>query len=202
MELPIHYEDRPVATISADANATQLAYDAVWLSSPDRFPVSLAMPLQSEAYGAELVLPWLLNLPPEGEPLRAMTRTLGTAPEDALGLTAQTGNDLAGALSIAPKQQGGEAGYRPISDDNALERVFDELPSRPFLIGEEGVSMSLAGAQDKLPVTLIDGQITVPIKGAPSTHILEPDNPRLPGIVQKKPSAWFWPGVSASMLPP
>lgn len=186
MELPIHYEDRPVATISADANATQLAYDAVWLSSPDRFPVSLAMPLQSEAYGAELVLPWLLNLLPEGDPLRAMTRALGTAPEDALGLIAQTGNDLAGALSIAPKQPGGEAGYRPISDDNALERVIDELPSRPFLVGEEGVSMSLAGAQDKLPVALINREIAVPINGAPSTHILKPDNPRLPGSIQSE----------------
>src|SRR3546814_1804208 len=51
-----------------------------------------------------------MNLLPEGEPLRAMTRALGAAPEDALGLIAQTGNDLAGALSIAPQQPRGEPG--------------------------------------------------------------------------------------------
>ncbi|WP_268238458.1 HipA N-terminal domain-containing protein [Novosphingobium indicum] len=45
-------------------------------SSPDRFPLSLAMPLQSEAYDGKLVLPWLMNLLPEGEPLRAMTSPL------------------------------------------------------------------------------------------------------------------------------
>src|SRR3546814_13280781 len=46
--------------------------------------------------------------------------------------------------------------------------------------------MSLAGAQEKLPVAVIDGQITVPINGAPSTQILKPDNPRLPGSVQNE----------------
>ena len=183
MNLPVHYEDRLVATISADAQATRLTYQDAWLTSPDRFPVSLAMPLRPEPYGGELVLPWLLNLLPEGEPLRAMTRALGAAPEDALGLIARTGSDLAGALSIAPQPPHGEPGYRAIPDAAALERIIADLPARPFLIGEDGVAMSLAGAQEKLPVALIDGQIAIPINGAPSTHILKPDNPRLPGSV-------------------
>ena len=186
MELPVHYEDRLVATISADGKATRLAYDAAWLTSPDRFPVSLTMPIRPDPYDSEQVLPWLMNLLPEGEPLRAMTRALGAAPEDALGLIAQTGNDLAGALSIAPQAPRGEPGYRPVPDIDALERIINDLPARPFLVGEEGVSMSLAGAQDKLPVALIDGQVAVPVNGAPSTHILKPDNPRLPGSVQNE----------------
>lgn len=144
------------------------------------------MPIRPEPYEGEQVLPWLMNLLPEGEPLRAITRALGAAPEDALGLIAQTGNDLAGALSIAPQQPRGEPGYRPIPDAGALERIIEELPARPYLVGEDGVSMSLAGAQEKLPVAIIDGQIAVPINGAPSTHILKPDNPRLPGSVQNE----------------
>jgi serine/threonine-protein kinase HipA len=43
--------------------------------------------------------------------------------------------------------------------------------------------MSLAGVQDKLPVSLVDGRIAVPVHGAPSTHILKPDNQRLGGSV-------------------
>lgn len=185
MDLPIHFDRWLVAMISADEHETRLTYDNAWLAAPDRFPVSLAMPLQTEPYGDELVLPWLMNLLPEGGPLRAMTRALGAAPEDALGLIAETGNDLAGALSIALKPQG-EAGYRAIPNADALERIINELPARPFLVGEDGVSMSLAGAQDKLPVALIDGQLAVPINGAPSTHILKPDNPRLPSSVQNE----------------
>lgn len=186
MDLPVHFEDRLVATISADAQATRLAYADAWTSSAESFPISLAIPIRPEPYDGDQVLPWLMNLLPEGEPLRAMTRALGAAPEDALGLIAQTGNDLAGALSIAPQQPRGEPGYRTIPDAGALERIIEELPARPFLVGEDGVSMSLAGAQEKLPVAVIDGQITVPINGAPSTQILKPDNPRLPGSVQNE----------------
>jgi serine/threonine-protein kinase HipA len=186
VEVPIHYEDRRVATISADGQATHLAYDDAWLVSADRFPVSLAMPIRPEPYDGMLVLPWLMNLLPEGEPLRAMTRALGAAPEDALGLIAQTGSDLAGALSMAPQPTRGEPAYRKIPDADALERILNELPARPFLVGEDGVSMSLAGAQEKLPVAVIDGRIAVPTNGAPSTHILKPDNPRLPGSVQNE----------------
>jgi hypothetical protein len=100
------------------------------------------------------VLPWLMNLLPEGEPLRAMTRVLGAAPEDVLGLIAETGTDLAGALRIAPTKSPGAAGYREVPDAGALERIITDLPARPFLVDEDGVSMSLAGTQDKLPVAL------------------------------------------------
>ncbi|MBX6330021.1 MAG: HipA domain-containing protein [Pseudolabrys sp.] len=43
-----------------------------------------------------------------------------------------------------------------------------------MLAGEEGVRLSLAGAQDKLPVLVVDGRIALPLHGAPSTHILKP----------------------------
>ena len=82
---------------------------------------------------------------PKGEPLRAMTRALGASPEDALGLIAQTDNDLAGALSIAPQQPRGEPGYRPIPYADALERIIEELPG---LVDADGrpVALRLTGA--------------------------------------------------------
>src|SRR3546814_20850036 len=109
-----------------------------------------------------------MNLLPEGEPLRAMTRALGAAPEDALGLIAQTGNDLAGALSIAPQQPRGEPGYRTIPDAGALKRIIEALPARPLLVGEAGVSVSLAGAPEKLPVPVVDGPTPLPLNGETS----------------------------------
>lgn len=184
--LPVHLGDQRVATIQATTQGATLMYEAAWLSNPDRFPISLSMPLQHEPHGSDLVWPWLMNLLPEGEPLRAMTRVLGAAPEDALGVVARVGEDLAGALRIAPQPPTGEPGYRAIPDGAALGRIIDELPARPFLAGDEGVSMSLAGAQDKLPVALVEGRIAVPIHGAPSTHILKPDNPRLAGSVHNE----------------
>jgi serine/threonine-protein kinase HipA len=185
-ELPVHFEQRRVATIVADAHTTTLTYDDAWRGAPDRFPVSLSMPLGAEPYGGERVFPWVMNLLPEGDPLRAMTRALGAAPEDVLGLIAETGADLAGALTIGERKPTGELGYRSIPDEYALERILNELPARPFLVGENGVSMSLAGAQEKLPVAVVEGRIALAVNGAASTHILKPDNPRLAASVQNE----------------
>lgn len=186
MQLPVHYKDRQVATIVADAGEVRLTYQPDWLGAADRFPISLTMPLGEARYEQDLVLPWLMNLLPEGEPLRAMTRALGASPEDVLGLIMETGGDLAGALSIGPTDYDGPPGYRTVPDAAALERIISDLPARPFLVGEDGVSMSLAGAQDKLPVALYDDSLAIPVNGAPSTHILKPDNPRLVDSVQNE----------------
>ena len=186
MDLPVSYAGRPVATIIADAERTDLFYHSDWQTAADRFPISIAMPVRPAPYSAELVLPWLMNLLPEGEPLRAMTRVLGMSGEDVIGLIVETGNDLAGALSIASRSWPGAPDYRLVPGSEALERIITELPARPFLVDEEGVSMSLAGAQDKLPVHWDGAKLSVPLNGAPSTHILKPDNSRLPGSVQNE----------------
>lgn len=185
-DLPVQYDDRRIATITGDAGDTRLIYDEQWRRANDAFAVSLTMPLTASSYDGEIVLRWLINLLPEGEPLRAMTRMLGAAAEDVLGLIAQTGSDLAGALSIAPRTMPGDPALRRIPDETALEKIIQDLPARPFLVDEDGVSMSLAGAQDKLPVVLNGDRLAIPVNGAASTHILKPDNPRLLGSVQNE----------------
>lgn len=186
MILPITYEGRLVAMIEAEGDRCELRYSGDWLVAPDNFPVSLTMPIGETSFDAAIVIPWLMNLLPEGEPLRAMARALGASTEDVLGLVLETGGDLAGALAIGDHQASGEPDYRSLGDTAALERIINELPVRPFLADQEGVTMSLAGAQDKLPVALRDDQLTIPVNGAASTHILKPDNSRLIGSVQNE----------------
>lgn len=181
----LFHRDSPVAELTPPPTGPTLTYDEAWRGSSDAFPVSLSMPMDQEAWPPEVVVPWLLNLLPEGEPMRAMQRALGIAQEDVLGLISAAAGDLAGALRVGGLR-GEEGGYRPVSSPEDLERVIGELPRKPFLAGDEGVTMSLAGAQDKLPVALLAGQIAVPLDGAPSTHILKPENPRLPGSVQNE----------------
>lgn|GEM_PF-5097841 len=47
-------------------------------------------------------------------------------------------------------------------DEGKLLRLLDEMPKRPMLAGEEGLRLSLAGAQDKLPVVAKGDRIGFP----------------------------------------
>ena len=45
--------------------------------------------------------------------------------------------------------------------------MLDMLPSRPLLAGEDGLRLSLAGAQSKVPVVLADRAVALPVPGQP-----------------------------------
>jgi serine/threonine-protein kinase HipA len=186
MSIPVFYETVPVGMIDVTEDGPAFTYDPAWPSVRGAFPVSLRIPLAAKEAPPSVMVPWLMNLLPEGAPLLAVGRNLGMAPQDVLGIVEKVGRDTAGALSIGRRRSGEAPGYRPVPDDTALERIIEELPAKPFLAGEEGVSMSLAGAQEKLPVAMVDGKIAIPVNGAPSTHILKPDNRRLYGSVQNE----------------
>jgi serine/threonine-protein kinase HipA len=177
----IYYENWPVARLE-DQDGLSLIYDAAWEQRASAFPLSLTMPMRAGSHGPEQVMPWLANLLPETH-LSEIGQQLKVSPQNILGLLMRVGRDTAGAFSIGePRREGNN--FRIVDDEAALERIIDELPERPFLIGERGVSMSLAGVQDKLPVYIgPDGRIGIPLDGTPSTHILKPDIKRLAGSV-------------------
>jgi serine/threonine-protein kinase HipA len=186
-DLAVYFEQRLVGVIKVDGKGPAFIYDRTWIGTRGAFPISTTMPLGPEPFGAAIFLPWAANLLPESEQLRAVGQFLGMSPNDVVGLLSEIGRDTAGALSIG-KPGGTSAVYwRPIEAEVELERVIEELPSKPFLVGEEGVSMSLAGVQSKLAVGVDDrGRICVPTVGSPSTHILKPDSERLPGGVHNE----------------
>lgn len=60
------------------------------------------------------------------------------------------------------------------SADEGVIAILDELPRHPMLAGRDGLRLSLAGAQDKLPVVFDGDRIGLPRNGTPSSHILKP----------------------------
>jgi len=185
--LPVYFEQRRVGTIEVDKNGPGFAYDPGWVKLRGAFPISTTMPLKSERIAPDVFLPWAANLLPENEQLRTLGQILGMTRSDVIGLLSAIGGDTAGALSIGQPGRTGSVLWRPVASGDDLERVMEELPNKPFLVGEEGVSMSLAGAQTKLAVSVDDtGRICIPMNGSPSTHILKPDTPRLVGGVQNE----------------
>jgi serine/threonine-protein kinase HipA len=145
------------------------------------------MPLGPRRIPPGTFYPWATNLLPEAKQLTAIGRQLGAAPQDVIAILSEIGRDTAGALSIGQPGSVAPGQWRPVKTAKDLERILEELPKKPFLVGEEGVSMSLAGVQSKIGVSLdARGRIAIPIEGAPSTHILKPDAPELFGSVQNE----------------
>jgi serine/threonine-protein kinase HipA len=185
--LPVYFEQRLVGTIDVSKAGPGFTYDEGWIRLRGAFPISTTMPLRLDGVGPDIFLPWAANLLPENEQLRTLGQLLGMARSDVVGLLSAIGGDTAGALSIGQPGRTSSVQWRPLATPDELEAVLEDLPNKPFLVGEEGVSMSLAGAQSKLAVAVDEShRICIPMNGSPSTHILKPDAPRLPGGVQNE----------------
>ena len=185
--LPVYFEDYAVGEIRSDEEGPHFAYAPAWQELRGAFPVSLTMPLDRREVAPAIFAPWAANLLPEAAQLNAVGRHLGVAPADVVGLLAEIGRDTAGALSFGAPGATAPDQWRAIESEAALERIIEELPRKPFLAGDDGVSMSLAGVQTKIAVAVDSaGTLHIPLNGSPSTHILKPDADRLLGSVENE----------------
>jgi len=205
--VPIWFDGLAVGQVDVTADGSlSLRYAERWLQTTGAFPLSVTMPLRADPYPSDVISPWLANLLPEEEQLHVLTRSLGLDQADVLAVLTEIGGDTAGALSFGAATDRALWAYAPLTTfydtadpHQALERHFEDLGRRPFLVGEEGVRQSLAGGQKKSALAVLgpdgapvlrlpeeDDVLAVPLNGAPSTLIVKPDNPNLPGITENE----------------
>jgi serine/threonine-protein kinase HipA len=153
-------------------------------------PLSQSLPLQAEPFDDRATRPYFAGLLPEGEQRRLVAKVLQASRQNDFALLDGLGGECAGAVTLLePGQQPAAAGSLPATeavrwlDEPALRQLLADMPQRPMRAGEEGLRLSLAGAQDKLPVVVDGTRIGLPLYGAPSTHILKPPIPGIDGSV-------------------
>jgi len=182
------WSDRRIAgELAIDrGGAMHFSYAADWLADPSARALSHALPKQEHAFGDALCKAVFGGLLPEEGQRTAIARALGVSPDNPFRLLAALGGDVAGALAFLP--DGEEPPLTPEGEpteplaDAALADLIGRLPRVPMLAGEGGARLSLAGAQGKLPVVLIEGAIAVPRIGEASTHLIKPEPDRFPGL--------------------
>lgn len=167
-----------VGRLDQTAGRVTFTYDAGWLAGPHAVPLSASLPLQEKPFDDRAARPFFAGLLPEQDKREQVARAIGVSERNDFALLDALGGECAGAVSFThpgekPIEQGTDLDYRML-DDRELATIIDKLPERPLLAGEEGIRLSLAGAQDKLPVLVVDGRIALPLHGAPSSHILKP----------------------------
>ena len=125
---------------------------------------------------------------PEEKNREIIASILGISARNDFALLEQIGGECAGAVTFIPAGSTlpvGKPEYRPLGEAELAE-ILRELPRRPLMAGSKDIRLSLAGAQNKLAVHVEDGNISLPLQNAPSTHVLKPAIPRFAGLVQNE----------------
>jgi serine/threonine-protein kinase HipA len=147
--------------------------------------LSVALPLvEGLPPTADRVRSFFNGLLPEGFGRDELTRRFNLRPRDVIGLLRELGEDCAGAVLALPERAvppTDAARYHELSDVGLAELIA-QLPVAPLgMVTEPVTRKSLAGMQPKLLLTrLPSGSWAYSTNGAPSTHILKPEEPEYP----------------------
>lgn len=171
------FADR-VGTLALVEGRLNFCYAPGWLSLPDAVALSTSLPLQAEPFDDHEARPFFAGLLPEGRMRRLIALQFQVSNQNDFALLDHIGGECAGAVTFLEPGQVLPAPSHPddvqwLSDKEVIA-VLDELPRRPMLAGFDGLRLSLAGAQDKLPVVFDGVRIGLPRNGTPSSHILKP----------------------------
>ncbi|QKE39183.1 type II toxin-antitoxin system HipA family toxin [Ferrovum myxofaciens] len=171
------FADR-AGTLTLVAGRLAFCYDPNWLSRPQAVALSVSLPLQAEPFDDHKTRPFFAGLLPEGQMRRLIAQQFQVSNQNDFALLDHIGGECAGAVTFLEPGQALPASTQCediqwLSNEEVIA-ILDELPHRPMLAGKDGLRLSLAGAQDKLPVVFDGARIGLPHNGTPSSHILKP----------------------------
>jgi len=184
--LDVYLHRRPVGQLIQDENGQMVfRYADAWLDAAGAVGLSHSLPLRREPFGRNECRGFFAGLLPDDSKRQIIARNLGISARNDFAMLEQIGGECAGAVTFVPEGQSlpeHDCSYRQLTSEQ-LARLLKELPRRPLMAGEDGVRLSLAGAQDKIAVHVAGDQISLPLGGTPSTHILKPAIEYYEGIV-------------------
>jgi len=188
--LVVWWDARIVGELTQDRHGDLgFAYAAEWIADPSAPALSASLAKRTEPFSRRECRPFFSGLLPEESQRQAVAQALGVSPANDFALLDRLGGDVAGALQLLPPGEipAAPSAVTPIAlDDEELVKLLDRLPVRPLLAGEAGLRLSLAGAQAKLPVVLVNGAVALPSPGQPTTHILKPPIARFPATTENE----------------
>ncbi len=177
-ELEVWLFAERVGTLALVDGRLNFWYAPDWLSRKDVVALSASLPLQAEPFDDRKTRPFFAGLLPEGQMRRLIAQQFQVSGQNDFALLNHIGGDCAGAVTFF---EPGRALPVPLRSDEVqwlsneeVIALLDELPRRPMLAGKDGLRLSLAGAQDKVPVVFDGLRIGLPLNGTPSSHILKP----------------------------
>lgn len=187
--LAVYLCERPVGWLEEGTPFLRFSYLPDYVKERGD-PLSFSLPVREEPFEDEGTESFFSNLLPDDYVRTRIGEMLQIPRDNTFALLHALGGDCAGAIAFYPEGVTPPtplAEYRKLTDREAVQ-ILSDLEKRPLDVGEEGVRISGAGAQDKLVACLRGGHVCLPLNGTPSTHILKPDIRNYPNSVLNE---WF-----------
>lgn len=163
--------------IQKTSGTLSFEYETAYANNQNSPSISISLPISLKPYEGDKVKAFFSGFLPDDIVRYRLAQYLGISEKNSFALLGAIGGECAGALSLYPDGQNPPEATNAdieILDDQKLSKILDLLKKRPLLAGENGIRLSLAGAQDKIAVGIKDRQIVL-IKGTtPTSHILKP----------------------------
>jgi len=196
-ELHVWFVGKCAGILTQDKGYLSFHYLPEWLESKNARPLSHSLPLRIEPFDDPIAKPFFAGLLPEGDKRTDVANILKVSSKNDFAILDGIGGECAGALVLlepgqAPPIEALESDSIEWLDEDRLHAVLERLLKRPLLAGESGLRLSLAGAQEKLPVLtrelpskagLNEFDIGLPKNNIPSSSILKPEIAGLDGSV-------------------
>ena len=180
-QLNVWLSGHHIGTLAQIDGRLGFRYADEWLAYAGAVSLSQSLPLQAAPFDDRSTRPFFAGLLPEGDQRKRIAQALHVSRQNDFALLDGIGGECAGAVSLLEPGQTPQATEVPNAvrwlDEVELLRLIEEMPQRPMLAGDADMRLSLAGAQDKLPVVIEGvrgGRIGLPRFGTPSSHILKP----------------------------
>lgn len=185
--LYVFYQQKRIGElVKLSARKMQFAYSQTWLDYDDAFALSISLPLTTEPFDhAET---FFANVLPEGDVRSALCKKLGLSEKNDFGLLAEIGGEVAGAFSIFDSVKLPDYETQQIElNETKLAELLQVLEKTPFRVLDGEVRLSLAGAQNKLPVIKtnnLDCPFALPVSpDLATTHIIKLQNSHFTDLV-------------------
>jgi serine/threonine-protein kinase HipA len=157
-------------------------YIDTWINNPNANALSCSLPLQSEIFDDHQSRPFFGGLLHESNMRKLLAKQFQVSTRNEFALLDRLGGECAGAITFLAHNQflttSNSEDIKWLNDDQLID-ILDQLPSRPMLAGKDDLRLSLAGAQDKLPVIYDGERIGLTHNNTPSSHILKPSIPTI-----------------------